>query len=174
MFVLGLLALLVFGPEGLPGIIKTVMRTVNAVKAAARDFQTEVNTALNDEHERKDLAQRQRQPFVEVSEDDDSQDPAPPPQQIGIAAETMASETEEAIEDDVEPETEDAVEGDAETETEGTVENQVEPEADDSVEEEVSERDVETEEEVDDDDGPRVPMGSAPRRAPEEEATEVS
>ena len=60
MVVLAVLALLVFGPEGLPGIIKNVMRTVNAVKIAARDFQTEVKTALDTENERQDLAKRRR------------------------------------------------------------------------------------------------------------------
>ena len=46
MFVLAALALLIFGPEGLPGVIKNVMRTVRAVRRAASDFQHEVKGAL--------------------------------------------------------------------------------------------------------------------------------
>ena len=96
MIVLGILALLVFGPEGLPGIIKNVMRTVNAVKAAARDFQTEVSTVLNEEHERQDLAKRQRKAFV----DPEDEKASPPSQiQIGVAGEPVkelpAADTEE-------------------------------------------------------------------------------
>ena len=46
---LGILALLVFGPEGLPGVIKTVMRTVRSLRTAANDIKSEVRTALDDE-----------------------------------------------------------------------------------------------------------------------------
>lgn len=46
MVVLAALALLVFGPENLPGIIKSVMRTIRAVRSAASDFQNEVKGAL--------------------------------------------------------------------------------------------------------------------------------
>lgn len=60
MVMLAILALLVFGPEGLPGIIKNVMRTVRAVRAAARDFQSEVSTALEIENERIDKSKRRR------------------------------------------------------------------------------------------------------------------
>lgn len=65
MVVLGILALLVFGPEGLPGVIKTVMRTVHAFRQAANDFQHEVKTALDDENVRRDQLQRQRTPLPE-------------------------------------------------------------------------------------------------------------
>lgn len=60
MVVLAILALLIFGPEGLPGIIKNVMRTVKAVRAAASDFQSEVSTALEIENERIDKSKRRR------------------------------------------------------------------------------------------------------------------
>lgn len=60
MVVLAILALLVFGPEGLPGIIKNVMRTVRAVRTAARDFQSEVSTALELENDRIDKSKRRR------------------------------------------------------------------------------------------------------------------
>lgn len=56
MIVLGVLALLVFGPEGLPGIIKNVMQTVNAVKRAARDLQNEVTSTLEAENRPPDPA----------------------------------------------------------------------------------------------------------------------
>ena len=60
MIFLAILALLVFGPEGLPGVVKTVTRTVRAFRQAANDFQTEVNTALSLEHEKQQISERRR------------------------------------------------------------------------------------------------------------------
>ncbi|HIB67787.1 MAG TPA: twin-arginine translocase subunit TatB [Phycisphaerales bacterium] len=83
MVVLGILALLVFGPEGLPGVIKTVMRTVHAFRQAAADFQHEVKTALDDENIRRDQLQRQRKPPADEAESatDQENQQAPNPQQ---------------------------------------------------------------------------------------------
>lgn len=60
MVVLAILALLVFGPEGLPDILRTVARTVKAFKTAASDFQSEVNTALTVEQQKREVEQRRR------------------------------------------------------------------------------------------------------------------
>lgn len=59
MVALAILALLVFGPEGLPGIVKKVVRTVHALRTAASDFQTEVANALEEENRRLDNQKRQ-------------------------------------------------------------------------------------------------------------------
>lgn len=60
MVLLAVLALLVFGPEGLPEIMKTVARTVKAFRQAANDFQSEVNTALIQENQKHQTEQRRR------------------------------------------------------------------------------------------------------------------
>jgi sec-independent protein translocase protein TatB len=60
MVMLAILALLVFGPEGLPEIMKTVARTVKAFRQAANDFQSEVNTALTLENQKQEVQQRRR------------------------------------------------------------------------------------------------------------------
>lgn len=60
MILLAVLALLVFGPEGLPDIMKTVARTIKAFKTAANDFQSEVNTALILENQKNQVEQRRR------------------------------------------------------------------------------------------------------------------
>lgn len=60
MVLLAVIALVVFGPESLPGLIKTVTRTVRALRTAAGDFQLEVKNALEEENVRQDLAKRQR------------------------------------------------------------------------------------------------------------------
>ena len=96
MVVLGILALLVFGPEGLPGVIKTVMRTVHAFRQAAADFQHEVKTALDDENVKRDQLQRQRAPLPEeeelpVGNQEDGQASEAPPE----------TDEESPIEDDV-------------------------------------------------------------------------
>jgi Sec-independent protein translocase protein TatA len=49
MIVLVILGLLVLGSEKLPGFVKTVMRTVQGVRSAVDEVQTEVQTALLDE-----------------------------------------------------------------------------------------------------------------------------
>ena len=175
MIVLAVLALLVFGPEGLPGIIKNVMRTVNAVKIAARDFQTEVSTALEAENERQDLAKRRRS-YVDKPEPEPAALPAaevaPMPEEEtdkpdgeiasveepdGVKAEQKnpaALDTEETV---AVVDTETAVEVQADAEpAEAEMRTEAEPVATETLEE-------------DDDDGPRVPMGRGRRVATSEE-----
>jgi Tat protein translocase TatB subunit len=64
MIFLAILALLVFGPEGLPGVVKTVTRTVRAFKQAANEFQQEVNSALTLEHEKRQVVEARRRRVV--------------------------------------------------------------------------------------------------------------
>lgn len=58
MIALAILALLVFGPEGMPGVIKKVVRTVRALRTAAADFQTEIKNALEEESNRLEEEKR--------------------------------------------------------------------------------------------------------------------
>ena len=163
MIVLAVLALLVFGPEGLPGIIKNVMRTVSAVKIAARDFQTEVKTALEVENERQDLAKRQRTPLEE-----------PPRDTAALAAAAVPPMPEEEESTISEQDSEESPSAASQLEESAGVEpseDGLEEVAESSPEvETVSEEPVKEEE---DDDGPRVPMGRAPRSA-EKEVTETT
>ncbi|MFA5508419.1 MAG: twin-arginine translocase TatA/TatE family subunit [Vulcanimicrobiota bacterium] len=149
MVVLGILALLVFGPEGLPGIIKNVMRTINAVKAAARDFQTEVSSALEVENERQDLAKRRRKPNP-YRDKENVIDPGPAPEVPPLPEELVKPEEEQTPEADSVDAAESVAPVEAETEAKAV-----------------------TEEEPDD-DGPRVPMRPAPRRASKEKVAEPS
>ena len=68
MVLLAILALLVFGPEGLPEIMKTVARTVKAFRQAATDFQSEVNTALTLENQKLEVQQRRRKRVVPMEQ----------------------------------------------------------------------------------------------------------
>lgn len=61
---LAILALLVFGPEGLPEILRTGARTYRAFRQAATDFQSEVNSALTVEGQKQDVARRRRKRSV--------------------------------------------------------------------------------------------------------------
>lgn len=60
MIALAILALLVFGPEGLPEMAKKVARTLKALRQAATDFQYEVNQALEVESQRQQAQRRRR------------------------------------------------------------------------------------------------------------------
>jgi sec-independent protein translocase protein TatB len=163
MIVLAVLALLVFGPEGLPGIIKNVMRTVNAVKIAARDFQTEVKTALEVENERQDLAKRQRTPIQEPPHDSAALAAAAiPPMPDEEESTTSEQDGEESA---VTSQVDEAV----------TVGQEPEVAASESAPEEESAPEALVEEDPDDDDGPRIPMGRAPRsKSAEKEVTETT
>ena len=100
MFVLAILAFLVFGPEGLPGVIKNVARTVRALRQAASDFQTEVRNALDDENERQDIARRQRKDApLEAGE-----------QSEAVGEETIAKEQSENLPPNAQAETQTGVE----------------------------------------------------------------
>lgn len=158
MIVLAVLALLVFGPEGLPGIIKTVMRTVNAVKIAARDFQTEVKTALDAENERQDLAKRQRTPIQEPQRNSAALAAAAvPPMPEAEGSETTEESLPEA--DRKEVATEPPSEGEPEV-SETAAEDETAPE--------------ELVEEEEDDDGPRIPMGGTARKRAAKEVSETT
>jgi Tat protein translocase TatB subunit len=156
MVLLGILALLVFGPEKLPGIIKSVMRTVRALQTAARDFQSEVRTALEIENERQDLAKRQREPDPDQESSKPALDtPVPPEPESEETAENAADlSSDEAPKTDGPEIDVDAPDtnSDLDDRSEGQDET-AEPLAESQPMDESESLD-----EPEDDDGPRLPM----------------
>ncbi len=86
MVFLAILALLVFGPQGLPDVAKTVARTIKAFRAAANDLQSEVKTALDLENtgvqKKDDRGHRARQRAL------------PPSPSVGADSEAVSNEEE--------------------------------------------------------------------------------
>jgi sec-independent protein translocase protein TatB len=156
MVFLAILALLVFGPEGLPEIVKTVTRTVRAFRQAANDFQSEVNSALTLETQKREVAQRRRNRAL----------PAEQQVQVPAASDAAAEEglaespavSEQAPEADLPeaPSPADADRATPETPPEGSS--------------------AENEPPADDDDGPGIPMAKPVRLVPDAEvaATDLS
>lgn len=70
LIVLAVLALLVFGPESLPDIAKTVSRTLRAFRQASMDIQTEVREALEIETQQRTVAKAVVPPPVSATEDE--------------------------------------------------------------------------------------------------------
>lgn len=70
LIVLAVLALLVFGPESLPDIAKTVSRTLRAFRQASMDIQTEVRQALEIETQQRNVAKAAVPPPVSATEDE--------------------------------------------------------------------------------------------------------
>lgn len=68
MIMLAVLALLVFGPQGLPEIAAKVAKTMKAVRRTADEFQREIQTALQEENRAQDEEKRRRQRRTEESE----------------------------------------------------------------------------------------------------------
>lgn len=96
MIFLAILALLVFGPEGLPGVVKTVTRTVRAFKQAANEFQQEVNSALTLEHEKRQVVEARRRRVVsqqQVAQLASAEAAVLGPTATPLASPTSASET---------------------------------------------------------------------------------
>jgi len=160
MIMLGVLALLVFGPESLPGVIKNVMRTVNALRNAARDFQSEVKSALDEENLRQDRAKRQRSTSPEALEEHtesvatDTEAPAEEPPSEGERSDLVA---EAETSSGAEPEA--TVEANPEQASEPETAADADPDADAERESEpLSE--PEPVEEDDDPDGPGLPIGA--------------
>lgn len=188
MVMLGILALLVFGPEGLPGVIKSVMRTVRALRSAASDFQHEVKTALDDENVRQDQAKRRRAPMEpetpepvpepEMTPQLDVPDPAQPEEESEDEGLTLPStepvsenlDRENPAEDELGETTADAAEATVGPASELHPETKEFLYGDDeavskSLEQESPSESAPVEEEDDDDDGPGLPMRTAKERA---------
>ncbi len=81
MVMLAIIALLVFGPQGLPEIAGKVARTVKALRRTAAEFQNEIQTALQEENRERDKAQRRR--YVGQEKAETESDPPPPPRSEG-------------------------------------------------------------------------------------------
>ena len=142
---LAVLALLVFGPESLPDIAKTVVRTMRAFRQASMDLQNEVREAL--EIENKQRKETKIAKTDSLSGEDEVFDPK----------KAKSAETEDEEEADDPEATEQAAgpsEGSVEVaaESESVVEELASPTADD-------ENDVVDD---DDDDGPGLPMTKPP------------
>lgn len=169
MLMLGVLALMVFGPEGLPGVIRSVMRTVRGLRRAAADFQNEVKTALDEEHIQSDQAKRRRKP--EIVPPGDSNLPLPAPAPDGEADTNAETDTDTDTDSNTEPEAETG----PSTEMAGPTAEQEPPieentessdQASEVPEEQMLESEAPTEETADpspsddddDDDGPSIPM----------------
>ena len=60
MIVLGVLALLVFGSEGLPEMARTFARTIKAFKTATHDLQSELQKTLVLENQKREVEARRR------------------------------------------------------------------------------------------------------------------
>lgn len=146
MIMLAILALLVFGPESLPDIAKTVVRTMRAFRQASMDLQNEVREALEIENtQRKAVALAASQGEKVASAPADITDV---PEPAEAPAKADAPESQPTLEAAEKPSavTEGAIAEEPSDETE--VEVEAPTVADPEVEVEVT----------DDDDGPGLPM----------------
>lgn len=170
MFVLGLLALMVFGPQDLPRIIKKVMRTVRALRTAAADFQTEVRTALEHETEQQEQLKNPDKRTLEVGPSPSLEtEHSPEPPENEVAAEERS--------EDLEPGSDEVAESAPDGETFESEATSQEPEAQQPEAEELQTTDEtpaedeqpleESEPEIveEDDDGPGLPMAPPKKRA---------
>lgn len=142
MMALAILALLVFGPEGMPGVIKKVVRTIRALRTAAADFQTEVTNALEEENRRLN---EQKPRGLRTAEALTAEETAPlhieEPSSLAIDAQAAQEEVAEPAEG---------------AESAGEISRAPEPEA--SSEEFKASPEEPVAEEPEDDDGPGLPM----------------
>jgi Tat protein translocase TatB subunit len=96
MILLVVLALVVFGPEGLPEMVRTATRTIKAFKQASHDFQSEFHKTLTFESQKREVearrrkrTERARQRLEETSGGENSSEQAP--------AVTVQRESTEAV-----------------------------------------------------------------------------
>ncbi|WP_018982568.1 Sec-independent protein translocase protein TatB [Salinimonas chungwhensis] len=69
LLVIGVLALLVLGPERLPGAIRSTLNTVRSVRNAASGFKQEVEHQLRVHELHENLRKAEQQGLKDVSED---------------------------------------------------------------------------------------------------------
>lgn len=172
MLMLAVLALLVFGPHGLPEIAAKVAKILKTVRRTADEFQREIQTALQEENRAKDEVKRRRKrPLAEEVEPTEVRE-------LDAAEETAAAMLSEVPEDSAEPAPElpegthqvidPALESAPVTPGEGEAhspgESPTEQEAPEAAEPDL------------DDDGPQVPMRppARPAPAPAQDAQSVS
>ncbi|SEA85759.1 Sec-independent protein translocase protein TatB [Alkalimonas amylolytica] len=70
LLVIGVVALLVLGPERLPGAIRSVMRTVNSVKQFGQQMQAELNDNLRVHELHQKLKQAEQKGFLDLTDDE--------------------------------------------------------------------------------------------------------
>lgn len=143
MIMLAVLALLVFGPESLPDIAKTVVRTIRAFRQASMDLQNEVKGALELETKQR-RASEVIGPAPPITDDEVFQ---PKPKAVVADVESVES-TEVLVEPTLESET--LREDEASVQVES---NEIPPPLVVAENEQVN-----RESEEDDDDGPGLPM----------------
>ncbi len=172
MVVLAILALLVFGPEGLPDILRTVARTVKAFKTAANDFQSEVNTALTLEQQKREVAERRRK-RVTPPPSEEAVSPGPVEAAVATVAASQAPNQELEAESApvlLAPEQPERLEAATEQVEDSSTEPSTNHEAA-SAEPASPAEPAEEPAEEEDDDGPGLPM-TRPARVVVEEASE--
>ncbi|QJR80511.1 Sec-independent protein translocase subunit TatB [Alteromonas pelagimontana] len=67
LLVVGVVALLVLGPERLPGAIRTTMKTVRSVKSTASGFKQEVEHQLRVHELHENLKKAEQQGLEDIS-----------------------------------------------------------------------------------------------------------
>lgn len=151
MIMLAVLALLVFGPESLPDIAKTVSRTLRAFRQASADLQNEVREAL----ELDNQARKSAVAAAAAPEKDEVFEMAPREPKAPTAAQVQPVALPVEVEPDPSPteSTEVTVEQPAESQIASPINETPEVSSGDS-----SENAVASEESSEDDDGPGVPM----------------
>ncbi|MCH8536137.1 MAG: Sec-independent protein translocase protein TatB [Alkalimonas sp.] len=72
LLVIGVVALLVLGPERLPGAIRSVSRTINSVKQFGQQMQAELNDNLRVHELHQKLKQAEQKGFIDLTDEEKS------------------------------------------------------------------------------------------------------
>lgn len=70
LLVIAVVALLVLGPERLPGAIRSVSRTINSVKQFGQQMQAELNDNLRVHELHQKLKQAEQKGFLDLTDDE--------------------------------------------------------------------------------------------------------
>lgn len=72
LLVIAVVALLVLGPERLPGAIRSVSRTMNSVKQFGQQMQAELNDNLRVHELHQKLKQAEQKGFIDLTDEEQS------------------------------------------------------------------------------------------------------
>ena len=72
LLVVAVVALLVLGPERLPGAIRSVSRTVNSIKQFGQQMQAELNDNLRIHELHQKLKQAEQKGFIDLTDEEKS------------------------------------------------------------------------------------------------------
>lgn len=169
MIMLAMLALLVFGPEGLPNVAKNVAKTVRALRKAGNDFRAEVRTALDEEEIQRNIEnRRQRRMTARETDPDDSENKPmePRPQELAEASSEEPVDYAESQHPALEQPKENVESSDSPepVDSEGPTSEPADP-AETPTDEPIEGPEDQTEEPEEDDDydGPAMPMNTIKR-----------